>query len=122
MFVDTAALPLWERIALPLDYSDAPAAVFLDMLTRVLEDGLISTAEYSRLDAIAEVAHLTPERISALHAAYLSAAVVEASADGILIAADPASQSGKAKTARAHGIPIVTEAEFIPVFDAFVTP
>lgn len=215
VFVDTAALPLWERIALPLDYSDAPAAVYLDMLTRVLEDGLISTAEYSRLDAIAEVAHLTPERISALHAAYLSAAVVEASADGILsaderrelaqiatildlsvptshlevtraaleprsgtvarrhvapaatgaaftlvsgarivftgtmsrpreqwaraiadagfvtgsvtkncvvlIAADPASQSGKAKTARAHGIPIVTEAEFIPVFDAFVT-
>lgn len=212
-FIDTAALPLWERVTLPLDYDDAAAAVYLDMLTRVLEDGLISTVEYSRLDATAEVAHLTPERITSLHAAYLAAAVVEASADGIvsadehrellqiatildlpvpvpqyeirreptalrrrsaeasaapsatgapftlvsgarvvftgtmsrpreewaraiadagfvtgsvtkncvvLIAADPASQSGKAKTARAHGVPIVTEAEFIPVFEAFI--
>ncbi|WP_237590347.1 BRCT domain-containing protein, partial [Polaribacter sargassicola] len=38
----------------------------------------------------------------------------------VLIAEDPASQSGKAKTARAHGIPIVTEGEFIPVSDAYV--
>ena len=38
----------------------------------------------------------------------------------VLVAEDPASQSGKAKTARAHGIPIVTEAEFIPVFEVFV--
>lgn len=213
VFVDTAALPLWERITIHLDYNDAAAAVYLDMLTRVLEDGLISTAEYSRLDAIAEVAHLTPERIATLHRAYLAAAVEEATADGVLsaderreldqiatildlpvpeivldvvaaepfvrarsaassvaptatgavftlvsgarivftgtlsrprdewaraiadagfvtgsvtkncvvlIAEDPASQSGKAKTARAHGIPIVTEAEFIPVFDAFI--
>lgn len=38
----------------------------------------------------------------------------------VLVAQDPASQSGKAKTARAHAIPIVTEAEFIPAFDAFI--
>ena len=213
-FIDTAALPLWERISIQLDYADAAAAVYLDMLTRVLEDGLISTVEYSRLDAIAEVAHLTPTRIADLHASYLTAAVAEASADGILsaderreldqiatildlpapesalpvtiaepaprtrttagdavptatgelftltagarvvftgtmsrpreqwaraiadagfvtgsvtkncvvlIAEDPASQSGKAKTARAHGIPIVTEAEFITAFDAFLS-
>lgn len=213
-FIDTAALPLWERISIPLDYADAAAAVYLDMLTRVLEDGLISTVEYSRLDAIAEVAHLTPARVADLHSAYLAAAVAEASADGILsaderreldqiatildlpapepaipvkiaepasrtraatggatatatgelftlsagarivftgtmsrpreqwaraiadagfvtgsvtkncvvlIAEDPASQSGKAKTARAHGIPIVTEAEFITAFDAFIS-
>lgn len=217
-FIDTATLPLWERVSIPVDASDAGAAVYLDMLTRVLEDGLISTAEYSRLDAIAEVAHLSPERISALHAEYLEAAREEAFADGVvseserrelaqiatildqpsvewpvaeavvrpvinapvvaqrlrgsggvvppvdvefalspgarvvftgtmsrpreewalaladagfvtgsvtkncvvLVAADPATQSGKAKTARAHGIPIVTEAQFIPAFDAFV--
>jgi len=221
VFIDTAALPLWERVAIPLDVNDAGGAVYLDMLIRVLEDGLISTSEYSRLDAIAEVAHLSEARIQELHARYLAAALSEASADGIiseaerrdlaqiatildlpepeipavatlvrpamdvppapvvakgrgdgtqdieptgagfalapgarvvftgtmsrareewaralasagfvtgsvtkncvvLVAADPASQSGKAKTARAHGIPIVTEAEFIPVFDAFI--
>lgn len=212
-FVDTASLPLWERVSIPIDHSDAAGAVYLDMLTRVLEDGLISTAEYSRLEAIAEVAHLTTERITELHADYLAAALIEAAADGVisdterreltqistildlplpaipsaaerpepiprlripgartapeatgtpfqlspgarvvftgtlnrprdewaraiaeagfitgsvtkncavLIAEDPASQSGKAKTARAHGIPIVTEAEFITVFDAFL--
>jgi DNA polymerase-3 subunit epsilon len=215
-FVDTASLPLWERVSIPLDYSDAAAAVYLDMLTRVLEDGLISTVEYSRLEAIAEVAHLDAERITALHTLYLQAAHAEAIADGVvsederrelehiatildltlpevpsqpsrtparagaaklrvagerqasvptgatftlapgarvvftgtlsrpreewaraiaqagfvtgsvtkncavLIAEDPATQSGKAKTARAHGIPIVTEAEFAPVFDAFI--
>lgn len=213
-FVDTATMPLWERVSIPLDVSDAAAAVYLDMLTRVLEDGLISTVEYSRLDAIAEVAHLSKERISVLHAEYLSAAEAEALADGtvtaderrelqriatildqpapailtpdpvarpvmaeklrsaggeavattgatfelvpgarvvftgtmsrpretwaraiadagfvtgsvtkncvVLVAADPASQSGKAKTARAHGIPIITEEEFIPAFDAFI--
>lgn len=219
VFVDTAALPLWERVSIPLDVSDAGAAVYLDMLTRVLEDGLISTVEYSRLDAIAEVAHLSPERIVSLHSEYLAAAVAEAMADGVvsaderrelaqiatildqtapelpasvsgvarpavedgavaqrprgggvsalvpsvefalspgarivftgtmnrpreewaraiaeagfvtgsvtknccvLVAEDPATQSGKAKTARAHGIPIVTEAQFISAFDAFV--
>lgn len=222
-FVDTAALPLWERVSIPLDVSDAGAAVYLDMLTRVLEDGLISTVEYSRLDAIAEVAHLSKERIVALHSEYLVAALAEAMADGVvsaderrelaqiatildqpapefptsvsgvvrsavqggavaqrlrgsgvaavalasgaiadfalspgarvvftgtmnrpreewardiaeagfvtgsvtknccvLVAEDPATQSGKAKTARAHGIPIVTEAQFIPAFEAFV--
>lgn len=219
-FVDTAALPLWERVAIPLDFDDAGGAVYLDMLTRVLEDGLISTGEYSRLDAIAEVAHLSEARIRELHARYLAAALSEAAADGIvseverreltqiatildlpapeipnvatstrpavdaqvapvaklrgeggqdvaptgavfvlspgarvvftgtmsrpreawahalaeagfvtgsvtkncvvLVAADPASQSGKAKTARAHGIPIVTEAEFVPVFESFM--
>lgn len=216
VFVDTATLPLWERISMPVDASDPAAAVYLDMLTRVLEDGLISTAEYSRLEAIAEVAHLSGERIRALHAEFVAAALAEARADGVvsaderrelsqittildqpmpelsvseaggraadgamqkargegraavpatgaafilssgarvvftgtlsrpreawaqaiadagfvtgsvtkncavLIAEDPASQSGKAKTARAHGIPIVTEAEFIPVFDAYL--
>jgi len=223
VFVDTASLPLWERVAIPLDVNDAGGAVYLDMLTRVLEDGLISTSEYSRLDAIAEVAHLSQARVRHLHAQYLDAALSEAVADGniseaerrelvqiatildlpvpeipavavlarsasqapvaqvapvpklrgegargvtptgalfslspgarvvftgtmnrareewaralagaglvtgsvtkncvVLVAADPASQSGKAKTARAHGIPIVTEAEFIPVFDAFL--
>lgn len=219
-FIDTATLPLWERVSIPVDASDAGAAVYLDMLTRVLEDGLISTMEYSRLDAIAEVAHLGKERISELHAQYLAAAREEALADGVvsdaerqelvqiatildqpaphvdvpevarderdlgeppiqkvrgvgdsspvratgavftlspgarvvftgtmsrpreewafaisnagfvtgsvtkncvvLVAEDPASQSGKAKTARAHGIPIVTEAEFLPVFEAYV--
>ena len=208
-FVDTAELPLWERINIPIDPSDAAAAVYLDMLTRVLEDGLISTSEYSQLDAIAEVAHLSRERVVVLHASYLAAAYMEALADGtitqaerrdltqiatildlpvpevpevtepapkarpaissapaatgaifalapgarvvftgtlsrpretwaraladagfitgsvtkncaVLIAEDPASQSGKAKTARAHGVPIVTESEFIPVFDAYV--
>lgn len=213
-FIDTAELPLWERVSIPLDFSDAAAAVYLDMLTRVLEDGLISTVEYSRLEAIAEVAHLGAERISELHAQYLAAAMEEAAADGtvtaaerrelaqivtildlpapeiltaaavarelpakkdrpavsepvtgtgatftlavgarvvftgtmsrpreawaraiadagfvtgsvtkncvVLVAEDPASQSGNAKTARAHGIPIVTEAEFIPAFDAFI--
>lgn len=216
VFVDTATLPLWERVSIPVDASDPAAAVYLDMLTRVLEDGLISTAEYSRLEAIAEVAHLSGERITALHAEFVAAALAEALADGIvsgderrelaqittildqpmpdlsasfpgnrsdrgapqkvraegetpvsptgaefvlssgarvvftgtlsrpretwaqaiadagfitgsvtkncavLIAEDPASQSGKAKTARAYGIPIVTEAEFIPVFDAYM--
>lgn len=220
-FIDTASLPLWERVSIPLDFNDAGAAVYLDMLTRVLEDGLISTVEYSRLEAIAEVAHLSQERVSGLHRVYVAAAVDEALADGlvsederrelaqiatildlpmpelpgptvvaakgrtggepspsqkvraecvdasqetgavftlasgarvvftgamsrpreawaraiaeagfvtgsvtkncaVLVAEDPASQSGKAKTARAHGIPIVTEAEFIPVFEAFV--
>jgi len=208
-FVDTAALPLWERVSIPVDASDAASAVYLDMLSRVLEDGLISTGEFSRLDAIIEVAHLTRERIVVLHASYLAAAYLEALADGhvseierrelaqiatildlpipeipeeaepvqktrsagttaptatgapftlapgarvvftgtlsrpreswasalakagfitgsvtkncaVLIAEDPASQSGKAKTARAHGVPIVTEAEFIPVFDAYL--
>ncbi|MFT4259237.1 exonuclease domain-containing protein [Microbacterium sp.] len=215
-FVDTASLPLWERVSIPIDHSDAAASVYLDMLTRVLEDGLISTLEYSRLDAIAEVAHLDPERIASLHAAYLSAATAEALGDGVvsdaerrelaqiatildlptpelpqaappapspsipatrqrddartaaaptgsaftltpgarivftgtmsrsreewtraiaeagfitgsvtkncavLVAEDPATQSGKAKTARNHGIPIVTEAEFTPVFEAFL--
>lgn len=217
-FVDTATLPLWERISIPVDAADPAAAVYLDMLTRVMEDGLISTGEYSRLEAIAEVAHLSTERVAALHAAYLAAARAEALADGVisdderrelaqiatildqpmpeitdtpviasaeradhapvqklrgegaptmptgaaftlspgarivftgtlsrprdewaraiadagfitgsvtkncvvLVAEDPASQSGKAKTARAHGIPIVTEAEFILVFEAFV--
>lgn len=220
-FVDTALLPLWERVSIPLDFSDAGAAVYLDMLTRVLEDGLISTVEYSRLEAIAEVAHLGKERVSGLHRTYLAAALDEALADGrlstderrelaqiatildqpmpklpdpsaaivkagesggvalrqkvradspgegtatgaeftlvpgarvvftgtmsrpreawarviaeagfvtgsvtkncvVLVAEDPESQSGKAKTARAHGIPIVTEAEFVPVFNAFV--
>lgn len=37
----------------------------------------------------------------------------------VLVAADPASQSGKAKTAAKHGIPIVTEAEFARAFEAF---
>lgn len=221
VFIDTAALPLWERVSIPVDASDAGAAVYLDMLTRVLEDGLISTAEYSRLDAIAEVAHLSSERIAALHTEYLAAAFAEALADGavsaderrelaqiatildqpspvlpapaavsevvrrgaggetvvqhlrgdggsvsatgavftlvpgarvvftgtmsrsredwaralagagfvtgsvtkscvVLVAEDPTTQSGKAKTARAHGVPVVTEAEFIPAFDAFV--
>lgn len=218
-FIDTAASPLWERVSIPLDFDDAGAAVYLDMLARVLEDGLISTVEYSRLDAIAEVAHLKPERIAALHAQYVAAARAEALADGtvseserrelaqiatildlpvpdipalpsqkptfapinargekhrgseseavgvtgatftlspgarvvftgtmsrpretwaraladagfvtgsltkncvVLVAQDPASQSGKARTARTHGIPIVTEAEFIPAFDAFI--
>ncbi|MGB3375025.1 MAG: exonuclease domain-containing protein [Microbacterium sp.] len=207
-FIDTAELPLWERVSIPVDTSDAASAVYLDMLTRVLEDGLISAGEFSRLDAIIEVAHLSRERIVVLHASYLSAAYLEALADGhvsenerrelaqiatildlripeipeeaapvpkmrsestgapsttgtpftlapgarvvftgtmsrpreswasaladagfitgsvtkncaVLIAEDPASQSGKAKTARAHGIPIVTEGEFIPVFDAY---
>ncbi|MGO3233108.1 MAG: exonuclease domain-containing protein [Microbacterium sp.] len=220
-FVDTAALPLWERVSIPIDVNDAGAAVYLDMLTRVLEDGLISTMEYSRLDAIAEVAHLSSERIVALHSEYLAVAVAEALADGfvsdvehrelaqiatildqpspelphppviadavrvdvdretvvqrvrgsgdgasatgakftlspggrvvftgtmsrsredwaralagagfvtgsvtkscvVLVAEDPATQSSKAKSARAHGVPVVTEAEFIPAFDAFV--
>lgn len=218
-FFDTAVSPLWERVSIPLDFNDAGGAVYLDMLARVLEDGLISTVEYSRLDAIAEVAHLDADRISALHAQYVAAAWEEALADGtvseserreltqiatildlpapefpaapteqrplpfvqrqveklrgseayeaiatgepftlspgarvvftgtmsrpreawaraladagfvtgsvtkncvVLVAQDPASQSGKAKTARAHGIPIVTEAEFIPAFDAFI--
>lgn len=221
-FVDTAALPLWERVSIPLDFDDAGAAVYLDMLTRVLEDGLISTAEYSRLDAIAEVAHLSKERVAALHSEYLAAAQAEAVADGIvskderrelaqiatildqsapelppataaevvrttsasdavvqrlrgtggtaaasaaravftlspgarvvftgtmsrpreewaralaeagfvtgsvtkncavLVAEDPTTQSGKAKTARAHGVPVVTEAQFIPAFEAFM--
>lgn len=212
-------LSLWERVSIPVDPDDAGASVYLDMLTRVLEDGLISTVEYSRLDAIAEVAHLAPERVTGLHAAYLAAAVSEASADGVvtdderrelaqiatildqpipevreaigdtrsrtgadvmpsralhrdtadpesateaafvlapgarvvftgtmrksreewaheitsagfitgsvtkncvvLVAADPSTQSGKAKTARRHGIPIVTEAEFSRAFDAY---
>lgn len=222
VFVDTASLPLWERVSIPLDYDDAAAAVYLDMLTRVLEDGLISTAEYSRLDAIAEVAHLSKERIGELHSEYVAAALSEAIADGVisqqerreiaqiatildqaavelpdapavdlvrptsevgaaaqkargaggtaavaaadveftlshgarvvftgtmsrpreqwaraladagfvtgsvtkncvaLVAEDPATQSGKAKTARAHGIPIITEAQFIPAFEAFM--
>lgn len=219
VFVDTAGLPLWERVSIPVDVDDPAAAVYLDLLTRVLEDGLISTIEYSRLEAIAEVAHLGTGRIADLHARYLAAAQAEAAADGVisvserrelaqiatildqpafevpvsaentspragevapapkvrnahtgaaamtgalfelspgarvvftgtmsrpreewatslaeagfvtgsvtkscavLVVEDPASQSGKAKTARAHGIPIVTEAEFIPVFDAFV--
>ncbi|GAA3939617.1 exonuclease domain-containing protein [Microbacterium soli] len=217
-FVDTAGLPLWERVSIPLDASDPAAAVYLDMLTRVMEDGLISTVEYSRLEAIAEVAHLDAHRVTALHADYLAAARAEALADGIvsdaerrelaqiatildqpmpalpanqpaaqpiavgdvvrhrrddaaspapgtgahftlvpgarvvftgtlsrprdawaraiadagfitgsvtkncvvLVAEDPASQSGKAKTARAHGIPIVTEAEFVPAFEAYL--
>ncbi|MFE6735221.1 exonuclease domain-containing protein [Microbacterium sp. NPDC057650] len=213
-FIDTASLPLWERVSITLDTSDAAAAVYLDMLARVLEDGLISTMEYSRLEAIAEVAHLSAGRINELHAAYLEAATAEALADGtvtadekreleqiatildlpapeipvpipvaraipaekmrgdapgpiaatgasftlvlgarivftgtmsrpreawayaiadagfvtgsvtkncvVLVAEDPMSQSGKAKTARAHGIPIVTEAEFITAFDAFI--
>lgn len=223
VFVDTASLPLWERVSIPLDFDDAGAAVYLDMLTRVLADGLISTAEYSRLDAIAEVAHLSKERIVALHATYLAAARAEVVADGVvsederrelaqiatildqsapnlptseavaevtrpavdgvavaqrlrvasdgapasteravftlspgarvvftgamsrpreewareladagfvtgsvtkncavLVAADPATQSGKAKTARAHGIPVVTEAQFMPVFEDYL--
>jgi len=217
-FIDTAALPLWERVSIPLDFNDAGAAVYLDMLARVLEDGLISTVEYSRLEAIAEVAHLDADRITALHTQYVTAAWEEALADGtvseserrelaqistildlpvpalpaaplrqqtitierrvetlrgpesdavmetgasftlspgarvvftgtmsrpreawaraladagfvtgsvtkncvVLVAQDPASQSGKAKTARTHGIPIVTEAEFIPAFDAHI--
>ncbi|WP_460800811.1 exonuclease domain-containing protein [Microbacterium sp. GXF6406] len=230
VFIDTVTLPLWERVSIPLDANDAGGAVYLDMLARVLEDGLISTGEFSRLDAIAEVARLDAERIRALHEQYLSAAYEEAAADGVLTAAerrdltqiatildlpdpsqalpvstaesaahegpaviaataaagaplvklrgdgtgqpaptgaefrlvpgarvvftgamsrsreewsralsdagfitgsvtkncvvlvvaDPASQSGKANTARRHGIPIVTEAEFVPVFEAFV--
>ncbi|MES2867255.1 exonuclease domain-containing protein [Microbacterium profundi] len=222
VFVDTATLPLWERVSIPLDFDDAGAAVYLDMLARVLEDGLISTAEYSRLDAIAEVAHLGKDRIDELHSEYLAAALLEAIADGVisqqerreiaqiatildqppvelpaapvidvvrptsqvgvaaqkargaggsasvtaaevdftlspgarvvftgtmsrpreewaraladagfvtgsvtkncvaLVAEDPATQSGKAKTARAHGIPIITEAQFIPAFEAFI--
>lgn len=211
-FLDTAALPLWERVSIPLDYDNAAAAVYLDMLMRVLEDGLISTVEYSRLEAIAEVAHIDAASIAALHREYFDAARAEVLADGlvseqerrelkqiatildlpmpdlpspiatqsapksrvpryastpvatgtsftlarggrvvftgtmsrsreewaqaiaqagfvtgsvtknclVLVAEDPASQSGKAKTARAHGIPIVTEAEFIAVFEAFV--
>lgn len=218
-FIDTAALPLWERVSIPLDFNDAGAAVYLDMLARVLEDGLISTVEYSRLEAIAEVAHLDADRITALHAQYVTAAWEEALADGtvseserrelaqiatildlpvpelpaaplkrqaftpverrveklrsaesdavvatgasftlspgarvvftgtmsrpreawaraladagfvtgsvtknyvVLVAQDPASQSGKARTVRTHGIPIVTEAEFIPAFDAYI--
>ncbi|MGW9628343.1 BRCT domain-containing protein [Microbacterium sp. NPDC055521] len=218
-FIDTAALPLWERVSIPLDFNDAGAAVYLDMLARVLEDGLISTVEHSRLEAIAEVAHLDADRITALHAQYVTAAWEEALADGtvseserrelaqiatildlpvpelpaaplksqaftpverrveklrsaesdavvatgasftlspgarvvftgtssrpreawaraladagfvtgsvtkncvVLVAQDPASQSGKARTARTHGIPIVTEAEFIPAFDAYI--
>ncbi|HCS62115.1 MAG TPA: DNA polymerase III [Microbacterium sp.] len=224
-FIDTAVLPLWERVSIPVDASDAAAAVYLDMLTRVLEDGLISTVEYSRLEAIAEVAHLSAERIGTLHREYFAAAWVEALADGVvssderrelaqiatildlpapefssaasvsaravvsaavvspaivspavstnadavartgaeftlspgarivftgtmsrpreewaraiseagfvtgsvtkncavLVVEDPATQSGKAKTARNHGVPIVTEVEFIPVFEAFVS-
>lgn len=221
--VDTAELPLWERVSIPVDPADAASAVYLDMLTRVLEDGLISTSEYSRLDEIAEVTALSKTRIVMLHASYLAAAYLEVLADGVvtdderrelaqiatildlpvpeiaetdgpahtesptetspadpgrtetgptdpaasatkptftlvpgarvvftgamsrpreawasaladagfitgsvtktsavLVAEDPASPSGTVKTARAHGIPVVTEAEFIPVFEAFL--
>ncbi|MCD1267777.1 hypothetical protein B5M43_002795 [Microbacterium sp. MEC084] len=38
----------------------------------------------------------------------------------VLVAEDPASQSGKAKTAARHGIPVVTEAEFLPVFESYL--
>jgi DNA polymerase-3 subunit epsilon len=196
-FVDTAERPLWERVSIPQGTLDAASAVYLDMLIRVLEDGLISTGEYSRLDAIAELTQLSPQRLVTLHASYLAAAYVEVLADGIvtaderrelvqiatildlpvpeipdvdepagderaftlapgarvvfdgalsrpaedwarlvtdaglvtgsvtkscavLVAADAASQTGKARTARAHGIPIVTETEFEPVFEAYL--
>jgi DNA polymerase-3 subunit epsilon len=197
-FVDTAERPLWERVSIPQGTLDAASAVYLDMLIRVLEDGLISTSEYSRLDAIAELTQLSPQRLVTLHASYLAAAYVEVLADGVvtaderrelvqiatildlpvpeipevdepadtdrdftlapgarvvfdgalsrpaedwarlvtdagfvtgsvtkscavLVAADAASQTGKARTARAHGIPIVTEAEFERVFEAYLT-
>lgn len=242
--------PLWERITVPVPQGDPAAAIYLELLTEVLEDGLISKAEHWRLAAIAQLAGLGDARLPELHARYLDAAVAEAAADGnvtaherrelqqiatlldlptpelpagdvpatgvtwgnatgatnwrsasepsgasqrgsasepsaaparatlverpsdphapieptgaaftltpgcrvvftgklsvpreewahriaaaglitgsmtkncaVLVAEDPASQSGKAKGARKHGVPIVTEAEFAPVFEAFV--
>jgi len=214
-FVETAGSPLWRRVTAPVSSADAGGAVYLELVAEVLEDGVISVDEHSRLDAIADIAGVGERRRRRLHAAYLTAAVDEAVADGcvtsaerselkqiatvldldlpdlpsspatagqlsvpsvprpsvssgaqetgaafvltpgsrvvftgtlsreraewaqaiaevglvtgsvtkncaVLVASDPATQSGKAKTAAKHGIPIVTEAEFVRVFDAFV--
>lgn len=212
---DTAEVPLWQRVSVPTDPSDPGAAIYLELLADVMEDGLISAAEYWRLGAIAEVAELSSHRLPELHALYLDAAAKEAAADGkvtssernelaqiatvldlpvpevgaaldapkaaeapsrtrsldpsggeatgarfelspgcrvvftgamsrsreewaraiaeagfitgsvtkncaVLVAADPMSQSGKAKTALKHGIPIVTESEFKAAFEAYL--
>lgn len=221
---DATDAPLWQRVSVPTDGADPAAAVYLELLAEVLEDGLISAAEYWRLAAIAEVADLGSHRLPELHARYLDAAIAEAAADGqvtgsereelariatlldlplpslpaekpqiasspagtlpapgdipaahrptaaseasptgarfqlspgcrvvftgamsrpreewaraiadagfitgsvtkncaVLVAADPASQSGKAKTAAKHGIPIVTESEFEAVFEEYL--
>ncbi|QUY62527.1 exonuclease domain-containing protein [Gulosibacter molinativorax] len=39
----------------------------------------------------------------------------------VLVAEDPTTQSGKGKNALKYGIPVVTEEEFAPVFDAYVS-
>lgn len=208
---DSAEWPLWQRTTVPVPTSDANSAVYLELVGQVLDDGVISIAEHERLDAIADIAGVGERRRRRLHAAYLDAALHEATADGVvtgaerteleqiaaildleapvlphaapmgtaptvarptsarpvaetetpftlapgsrvaftgtlnrprdewaqavaraglvtgsvtkscavLVAADPASQSGKAKTATKHGIPIVTELEFAREFEAF---
>ena len=212
---DTAESPLWQRVTAPISSTDSDGAVYLELVAKVLEDGVISIDEHSRLDSIADIVEVGERRRRRLHAAYLAAAVDEAVADGqvtqserreleqiaavldlevpslpssaetsdpisvpsvarssaavdapetgatfvlspgarvvftgalsreraewaqtiaeagfttgsvtkncaVLVAADPATQSGKAKTAAKHGIPIVTEAEFVRVFEAYV--
>lgn len=212
---DTVEAPLWQRVSVPTDTADPGAAIYLELLADVLEDGLISAAEHWRLGAFAEVAELGSHRLPELHTRYLDAAIAEAVADGtvttserdelaqiatlldlpvpevsvapapsvagkapsrtrhavpsgieatgarfqlspgcrvvftgamsrpreewaraiaeagfitgsvtkncaVLVAADPMTQSGKAKTALKHGIPIVTEAEFAAEFEAYL--
>lgn len=210
---DTAEAPLWQRVSVPTEHADPGAAIYLELLADVLEDGLISAAEHWRLDAIADVAQIASHRRPELHAQYLKAAMAEAAADGkvtpaeraelrqiatlldlpepdlatgtnpahgaaaavdrratptvtetgnrfvlspgcrvvftgamkrsreewaraiadagfitgsvtkncaVLVAADPMSQSGKAKTAAKHGIPIVTEQEFERAFEEYL--
>lgn len=216
VFVDTAELPLWERVTVPTDPNDVSAAVYLELLAKVLDDGLISRSEHWQLGAMAEVAQIASHELPRLHRTYLDAVVDEAVADGVvtpdeqrqieqiaslldlpapsiaprsssvatstgapaakqrgtgpqqiaatgqqftltrgcrvaftgtlsvprdewahraaqagllsgsvtkncvvLVAADPATQSGKAKTALKHGIPIVTEAEFAEAFEQY---
>ncbi|GGF34218.1 hypothetical protein GCM10010922_06770 [Microbacterium sorbitolivorans] len=209
-YIDTAELPLWQRVTVVSDARDVSATVYLELLAKVMEDGLISRSEFWQLSSMAEVAQIAPHRLPELHRMYLDAAVAEAAADGrvtdaelreleqiatildlempagiaasqapvsvfrplepaeigptgrtfelavgcrvaltgtlnlpreewasrisaagmttgsvtktcvVLVAADPASQSGKAKTAGKHGIPVVTEAEFARSFEEFL--
>ncbi|MGO1544048.1 MAG: exonuclease domain-containing protein [Gulosibacter sp.] len=209
--------PLWQRVTVPLPTDDLGASVYLELLTDVLDDGLISSGEHSQLASLAEVARLDDGRLPKLHRTYLDAVAAEAVADGtvtddeqnqlaqistildltlpdlgsmltavssrsraqlvgrpehpderiastganfqltpgcrvvftgamsipreewaqhlveaglttgavtkktaVLVAEDPATQSGKARNAAKYGIPVVTEAEFAPVFDAYV--
>ncbi|MTE24888.1 exonuclease domain-containing protein [Microbacterium sp. ZXX196] len=187
--------PVWKRVSVPAPLADEGAAVYLDLVERVLDDGVISVDEHWRLDAIAEAARIDPADRRRLHADYLAAAVAEAGADGVVteseraelaqiaavldlpvpadppaapaarparirlepgsrvvftgaldrdreewaylvaaagletggvtkrtavvVAADPATQSTKAKKAAAYGVPVVDEQTFLAAFEEF---